>query len=154
MRLSLDRTELELRPERAAVLVDRRILLIADVHLGRVAHMRRSGISLPREAARADLDRLAALRDSVRPAHIVFLGDLFHSDPNDEWTLLARWLADRSDIHHTLVAGNHDRGFQHTWTAIDGLEVVDRLDVDDLVLTHEPTEVEPGWNVCDTSTPG
>ena len=154
MRLSLDRTELELRPERAAVLVEHRTLLIADVHLGRVAHMRRAGISLPIEAARADLDRLSALRAAVDPAHIVFLGDLFHSDPNEEWELFADWLGQQADVRYTLVAGNHDRAYVHTHSSMPGLEITDGLDMNDLTLIHEPDVVNEGWAICGHVHPG
>ena len=72
-------TELTLLPEKAIWIEDRSILIIADVHLGKVSHFRSEGIGLPSQAETHSQNTLSLVLDKYLPKEVVFLGDLFHS---------------------------------------------------------------------------
>jgi uncharacterized protein len=90
-------------------------LIVADVHLGKGAALRRAGIGWPRGGTRADLQRLAALIAHYGAQRLLVLGDLFHTQPVAGEPLFADFDAFRA-AHRTLalvaVQGNHDRAAQ------------------------------------------
>jgi DNA ligase-associated metallophosphoesterase len=105
--------DLELCPERAAFVPQRRELLLADVHLGKAAAFRRAGKPLPRGTTLAELARIDALVERKGAERLTILGDLFHAAV-DVASPTARafrgWLERRSQtLEITLVRGNHDR---------------------------------------------
>ena len=54
-------------------------LLLADIHLGKVGHFRKSGIPVPRKVESVFYDKISKLKNSLNFSQIIFLGDLFHS---------------------------------------------------------------------------
>ncbi len=87
-------------------------LIITDLHLGKTAAFRRSGIPVP-EATTADdlarLDRLVAEHQSKR---LIILGDFFHSAAGRQpemMDVVADWCDRNSGLEVILVPGNHDR---------------------------------------------
>lgn len=99
---------LELHPFRAAYWEAQGALLIADLHLGKVAHFRRNGIPAPMAASGANWDRLISLFLDFQPQRVLFLGDLFHSSHNQEWLEFSQLMARFSEIRFELILGNHD----------------------------------------------
>jgi DNA ligase-associated metallophosphoesterase len=99
---------LELLGERALWWPERRVLFIADAHLGKAGHFRKAGIPVPQAVGEAGLRRLKALCEAFHPEELYFLGDLFHSDRNAEWEALCALLAEFPATRFTLVLGNHD----------------------------------------------
>ena len=98
---------LELLPGGGVHWPARRILFVADLHLGKAAVFRRRGIPVPDGAEAHDLDRLARIRDALGLETLVILGDLVHGpgawNPELEDRLGASLPALR-----ILVRGNHD----------------------------------------------
>ena len=86
---------------------EKNILLISDVHLGKVAHFRKHGMAIPNDAIFENFTRLNVVVDFFKPETIIFLGDLFHSKMNKEWELFAKWTKEISR-EIILVEGNHD----------------------------------------------
>jgi len=83
------------------------MLLISDVHLGKVSHFRKFGAAVPQKAIQKNFDLLNEAVAFFKPNTIVFMGDLFHSSLNKEWDLFEKWSAAiTSKI--ILVSGNHD----------------------------------------------
>ncbi|WP_339865417.1 ligase-associated DNA damage response endonuclease PdeM [uncultured Algoriphagus sp.] len=126
-------------PEKVAFLPKHRMLVIADVHLGKASHFRKEGIMIPLPEISPDFLRLHALITSLEPSKVVFLGDLFHSSLNKEWEDLKNFIQLFPSIHFVLTKGNHDilapEIMQET-----SIEVVAELGVGEhLLLTHEPT---------------
>jgi metallophosphoesterase superfamily enzyme len=112
---------IELHPSGALWLPSISTALIADLHLGFAWAQRRRGELWPLTDAGAAAG-LSALRDQLRPATIVLLGDVVHApNPSPEEDAVInetlRSLESRSRI--ICVAGNHDRGlnFQSEWRA-------------------------------------
>lgn len=132
---------LHLLPQKAAWLPERRLLLVADVHLGKAVSFRRLGVPVPRGTTRDTLERLAALVEAQGARHVVFLGDLLHSrhvHAPGALDALARWRARHAALSMTLVRGNHDDRAGDPPPAL-GIEVVDEpLRLDGLALCHHP----------------
>ncbi|MFT3690350.1 ligase-associated DNA damage response endonuclease PdeM [Paenirhodobacter sp.] len=98
------------RPSGALWWPERRMLIVADLHLGRSErYARRGGALLPPFEVVDTLDRLEAEIAALDPAHVVSLGDAFDDD------LAARRLAPETRIHGMAtgrdwlwICGNHD----------------------------------------------
>ena len=144
--LITDRTPtLNLCPELCLNMPEHRLLVISDVHMGRVQHMRRNGLAIPSAAAQKDLHALVRVISTYQPQCCLFLGDLFHSLPNSEWPQLFQALEEFGDMQLLLITGNHDRFVaphlppnweQHSEWELDGIR-----------FCHEPSE-KPGFEIC------
>src|SRR5690606_42158970 len=72
--------------------------------LGKVGHFRKAGIGIPKEMEQQDLALISDLIHEYKPLKIIFLGDLFHSDMNNDWDWLVMW---RSDRKSTRLNSSH-----------------------------------------------
>ncbi|MEM8523428.1 MAG: ligase-associated DNA damage response endonuclease PdeM [Bacteroidota bacterium] len=114
-------------------------LLIADLHLGKVKHFRKSGFAVPTSASNENWDKLISLLLEFHPKRVIFLGDLFHSEYNDIWEELGNLIQQFSSIRFILVKGNHDILSEENYQSA-GLEVCDELLLQNFLLTHHPQE--------------
>ncbi|RMF37783.1 MAG: ligase-associated DNA damage response endonuclease PdeM [Alphaproteobacteria bacterium] len=100
------------RPSGALWWAARRLLCVADLHLGKSERFaRRNGCLLPPYETRETLDRLAAEIDRLDPAAVVCLGDSFDDDAAAEGLSgddLARLLGLIAGRRWIWVSGNHD----------------------------------------------
>ena len=148
-------TELLLLPEKAVFFPDHRILLIADLHLGKVNHFRRSGIPVPIGVNTKNLELLIQLINRLKPKRIVFLGDLFHSYYNEEWEALSHVVRHFIECKFELVRGNHDimSALQYERCLLD---VYEQIEVDSFLLTHEVLDYIPNnkYNIYGHVHPG
>lgn len=144
-RLQLCGQHLLLHAFRALYWEEQDSLLIADLHLGKAAHFRRSGIAVPAAVGDANLDKLISLLIDFRPARVLFLGDLFHSDYNNQWLVFCELLEQFPNIHFELILGNHDI-LDVSFYESSGLIVHEEmLDLEPFLLTHHPlTELPDG----------
>ena len=99
---------LQLHPDRAVYWPARKILLLADLHLGKGAHFRRAGIAVPQLVSDVNFARLRGLLEDFEPHRVMLLGDLFHSDHNHVWASFCDFTAAHPHISFELVPGNHD----------------------------------------------
>ncbi len=100
-----------LLPEHALWWPAGRVLMVADLHLGKAATYRALGQPVPGGTTRENLARLSALIHHYQPAQLVFLGDFLHAVLGKTATLLealAVWRADHALLDCVLVRGNHD----------------------------------------------
>ena len=132
-------TELTLLPEKAIWIEARSILIIADVHLGKVIHFRSEGIGLPSQAETHSQNTLSLVLDKYLPKEVVFLGDLFHSKINNSFDILKNLLLRYQETKFTLIRGNHDIYSENHYHDL-GITVVAEQFIDKLWLTHEPQE--------------
>jgi len=128
------------------------MLLISDVHLGKVAHFRRHGLALPPDSAAGNFKQLTSVADHFQAQTICFLGDLFHSKLNNEWFAFEDWVNSRNE-KIVLVSGNHDIISPTMYTAI-GVEVLPEKIVNTFLLTHEPEIREGLFTFCGHIHPG
>jgi len=121
-------------------------LLISDVHLGKVSHFRKHGAAVPQKAIQANFDLMNEVVDFFNPNAIYYLGDLFHSHINNEWSLFENWIS-KSIIKIILINGNHDIISPLKYEAL-GIKILDELVEKNFLLTHHPEEREGFFNFC------
>ncbi|MFZ1806467.1 MAG: ligase-associated DNA damage response endonuclease PdeM [Cyclobacteriaceae bacterium] len=138
----IQETNLQLLPQKAVLVPDERILLVADLHLGKANHFRRSGIPVPNAVNSKNLETLIELINSHQPEKVIFLGDLFHSSYNEEWEALGQIVRHFGSTEFQLVRGNHDIMSELQYKRCH-LNVVEQLEMGPFLLTHEPLEVIP-----------
>lgn len=130
---------LVLHAERALWWPARRWLLVADVHFGKGAMLRRAGVAVPTGQTVDDLARLDALISHYRPERLLVLGDLVHgrTPPDSPWQAAVRaWRQRHGAVEMALVAGNHDR---HADPAALGFAALgDRVDAGPFAFCHAP----------------
>lgn len=131
-----------LLPERAIFWQEKQYLLLSDAHLGKAGHFRKHGAPIPRAIHDRDLAILTELVSHWSPHTLVILGDLFHSDLNNEWLDFERWLQQHPHLPVVLVKGNHDVlpevVYQHPTLTV----YPEAWEVAPFLLTHQPV-VEP-----------
>lgn len=130
-------TALLLLPEKAIYIPEFRVLVLADLHLGKSMHFRKSGLPLPVHGNEKDYRVLDMLVNCYRPERIMFLGDLFHSDHNHEWERFALWRHQYTSLDMLLVEGNHD--IMHPRHYLDaGITTMEAAVLGGILWTHEP----------------
>ena len=150
--ITLHTEKFSLDPTGAIFWHDQNMLLIADVHFGKVAHFRKYGAAVPSKASSKNYDKLEEVIARHKPETICFLGDLFHSTLNNEWKLFEAW-TQKTTAKIILVSGNHDIISPHKFEDL-GIEVVEKLDIKPFLLTHHPTERENYFNFSGHIHPG
>jgi uncharacterized protein len=131
------------------------VLMVADVHLGKGAVFRRSGIAVPSGDTLADLSRLDALLAAFHARALWVLGDLVHGSARTDTPWLGdvrAWRARHARVHMQLIAGNHDRHFN---TASLGFEVLPgEQRRGPFVLRHHPEASDAGYVLAGHVHPG
>ncbi|WP_407426010.1 ligase-associated DNA damage response endonuclease PdeM [Arcticibacter sp.] len=128
-----------LLPEKAIFWVQQKILIVSDLHIGKVGHFRKAGIAIPKLLEQEELSVLTDLIEQYKPGQIIFLGDLFHSEHNDDWNWLVLWCGLFPEVEMILVKGNHDI-LHPDYYANAGFKVFDELVLAPFKFTHEPEE--------------
>ncbi len=135
---SLCAQTLTLLPERAIFWQERHYLLLSDAHLGKAGHFRKHGAAISGAIHDKDLAVLTGLVSQWQPKALVILGDLFHSDLNNEWLAFEQWLQQHAALPVVLVKGNHDilpeAVYQHPNLTV----YPESWTVEPFLLTHEP----------------
>jgi len=145
----------ELLPQKAIYWPSKRILLLADVHLGKINHFRKSGIPVPTKANDKNIEILMELVWAKKPDRIICLGDLFHSHYNPAWEVFGEVVKHFTAISFELIMGNHDimSALQYQRK---GIRVYDSLVIESFLLTHHPLEAvdENYYNLAGHIHPG
>lgn len=124
-------------PDRCIFWEEQNTLILADLHLGKTGHFRKSGIAVPQSIYKADLQRLIAQLYLFKVERLIIVGDFTHSTANKELDLFLKWRNDFSLLHIDLVKGNHDileDGWYH-----DANIIIHEWDlvVNDILFRHE-----------------
>lgn len=133
-----------LHPTGALYWIEKAMLLISDVHLGKVSHFRKHGAAVPRKAILRNYELLQEAIAFFNPREICFLGDLFHSAINMEWKLFEDWVS-KTEIKMILVAGNHDIISPLKYEDLS-IKLIEEWVLDTFLLTHHPEEREGFFN--------
>ncbi len=141
MWIQLAGQEVELLPQKALFLPATRSLLVADMHVGKAMHFRKSGMPLPADASERDFEVLAGIIETHAPKEIIFLGDLFHSHQNVEWSALEFFLNQYSAIRFALVPGNHDRFSAHFLPGLRMDLLPENYELGPFLLSHAPSAI-------------
>jgi len=123
--------------ERALYIDEIRVLVLADLHFGKVNHFRRAGLPVPTSATSRNAERLISLIQELEPARTIFLGDLFHSAYNDDWEVVGQIVRHFPACTFDLVRGNHDVLSDLQYTR-QGIHMLEQESLGNLLLTHEP----------------
>ncbi len=129
----------ELLPEKALFLRDERVLIVSDLHFGKVNHFRQAGLPVPRSANQKNAENLIDLINCWKPLRTVFLGDLFHSHYNEEWEVVGQIIKNFPVCSFELVIGNHDIMSLQQYER-KNIKVAKQVDIGSWLLTHEPME--------------
>lgn len=151
-RITIHNNTFLLQPTGTIFWETQQILLIADVHLGKVAHFRKHGSAVPQDAILKNFEQLDEAISCCNPKEVCFLGDLFHSALNTEWLLFEKWVA-RQSARLSLVVGNHDVIAPGRFTSL-GIRLYEERIVGSFLLTHHPEEREHLFNFCGHIHPG
>lgn len=152
MKIQIQDETFILHPSGAVFWEDQNILIISDVHLGKVSHFRKHGIAIPQNAVAENFKRLTDVIENFCPEKVIFLGDLFHSAKNTEWNLFENWVT-KCKSQLILVAGNHDIIDEKHYHQI-GISVVQILEIGNFFFTHHPTEKDDLFNFSGHIHPG
>lgn len=158
LEISLLDQDLVLLPQKAIYWKQERALIAADVHLGKVGHFRKAGIAVPRDMEQDDLAILSDLIEEYKPIRIIFLGDLFHSDMNNDWEWFALWRKHFAHIQIMLIKGNHDIIHDSYYTQLD-VSLHKQLIMGPFLMLHHPLSDEKlmqarGYVFCGHIHPG
>ncbi|WP_375578090.1 ligase-associated DNA damage response endonuclease PdeM [Marivirga tractuosa] len=131
---------------------------IADFHLGKTTHFRKSGIAVPMAIITAEIDRIENIISKFRPKRIFFLGDLFHSDLNHEWNIFNEFLEQHPTIEFILIKGNHDI-LNDAVYKLSHLKIEEEpFNLTPFVLSHHPLDKkelkQEDLNICGHIHPG
>jgi len=134
----IENQNLLLIPEKAIFWIEKKILLIADLHLGKVGHFRKSGIPIPRELEQEDLAVLSDLILAYQPEELLILGDFFHSHMNSDWNWIALWRQQFPHLRIHLVKGNHDLLKEEDWRSMEIEMHENILEIPPFSFCHHP----------------
>ncbi|MBZ4187840.1 ligase-associated DNA damage response endonuclease PdeM [Niabella beijingensis] len=119
-----------------------RLLVLADLHLGKTGYFRAHGIPVSTGVVNDDLERLSGLIREFRPLQVLVAGDLFHHRYNSEVELFRDWRKEHETLSFLLVPGNHDR---HMNSGHDSLGITmtrETHQVGPFRFIHEMTEIK------------
>ncbi len=150
--IEIKNNEFQLHPSGAIFWEAQNMLLIADVHLGKITHFRKHGAAIPANAAFKNLEKLTEIANQFQPKTICFLGDLFHSKLNEEWQDFEKWV-EYCNAEIILISGNHDIIPKYLYEDL-GINVIDELLLDGFYLTHHPSEIKGTFNFSGHIHPG
>jgi len=139
-RFLLHNQTLWLSPERCIYWEEQNSLIVSDLHFGKTGHFRKSGIAVPQNVYKEDLQRLVNQVQYYKPQQLIVVGDLFHSVQNKELDFFKKWRLDFSQLHIQLVKGNHDI-LKKDWYTAANISVTDtHLHVGNFCFVHDIKE--------------
>ncbi len=147
--------DLLLLPEKAIYWKNKKLLLLADAHLGKVGHFRKAGIPVPQDAVYKDYEILTAIIKEYDVASLYILGDFFHSDYNKELELFSEWKQKHTQLDILLIRGNHDVLPDAFYERVNVKVVEGHLVAEPFILSHKPLVKESHlYNIAGHIHPG
>jgi len=108
LRFLFQQQTLWLSPARCIFWEEENVLILSDLHFGKSGHFRKSGIGIPQNIFKEDLQRLFSQIQFFNPKVLLITGDMFHSHANKELDFFLKWRNDFAPIEFLLIRGNHD----------------------------------------------
>ncbi|MEP3387937.1 MAG: ligase-associated DNA damage response endonuclease PdeM [Reichenbachiella sp.] len=135
-----------LLPEKVIFWEEQKALILSDLHIGKASHFRKAGVPISSHIHVNEFFVLDAIIEEFNPEKILFVGDLFHSDHNQEWDLFYNWAHNYEHVELILIKGNHDI-LPESLYRNSRLKVVEKLLIDNIEFTHERNEKSDGYNI-------
>jgi DNA ligase-associated metallophosphoesterase len=152
--ISIKNNTLVLIPEKAIFWQEEKALIVADLHIGKANHFRKSGLAVPEAANKENFEKLLSCMMAYKPEKVIFAGDLFHSAYNQAWEEVGEFLQNYKHIQFYLTVGNHDVLSLHQYEKF-GLHVVERYSKNGIEITHHPEILTNGnYNLAGHIHPG
>jgi DNA ligase-associated metallophosphoesterase len=139
-RFSLHQQTLWLTTERCIYWEEQNCLIVSDLHFGKTGHFRKSGIAVPQNVYKEDLQRLVHQLQYYKPQQLLVVGDFFHSVQNKELDFFKKWRSDFSQLHIHLVKGNHDILKKEFYTAADIFVTENHFHLERFCFVHDINE--------------
>ncbi|NVK03213.1 MAG: ligase-associated DNA damage response endonuclease PdeM [Flavobacteriia bacterium] len=154
MKIVLQNEDVEITAERTLWFERKQTLFLSDVHLGKATHFRKAGMYISGKTGFKDLDRIAFQLRHFQPNRIVFLGDLFHSEYNQEWEAFIDLRNHFKEVEFILIEGNHDI-MDLKFYERAGVKVIEEGYIEDgWEWRHHPSENPVGFQICGHIHPG
>jgi len=122
---------------------EQQALILADLHLGKTGHFRKSGIAVPQTVFKEDMQRLVNLIQFHKPRQLIIVGDMFHSESNKELELFSRWRNNFSSLDIHLIKGNHDILDERWYAGANICLHMNELEIENFVFRHDYSGVSP-----------
>lgn len=148
--LTLFGESLILDGRRALILPSRRIVAIADLHLGKAEAFQKRGMAVPVGNQNEDLRRLQTLVEDYEADQLYILGDFVHEKAS--WSKGLELEVDdflqRNKITLKVIRGNHDRGLR--LPSLERLELhEEEIRLNNFSFRHEPaSEMTDYFTIC------
>jgi uncharacterized protein len=126
-----------LSPARCIYWEEEKALILSDLHFGKTGHFRKSGIGVPQNIYKEDLQRLFAQIQFFKPDTLLIAGDMFHSRANKEIDFFLKWRNDIAGVSIFLVKGNHDILTAGFYEDANIKVAIKKLSVKDFCFTHD-----------------
>ena len=133
----LNNQTLWLSSERCILWEDQKALILSDLHFGKSGHFRKSGIAVPQNVFKEDLQRLFAQIQYFNPRQLLIVGDFFHSSVNKEISMFLKWRNDLPHLKIHLIKGNHDILTKKFYEDADITVINETLSMENFCFTHD-----------------
>ncbi|MEP6597684.1 MAG: ligase-associated DNA damage response endonuclease PdeM, partial [Ginsengibacter sp.] len=133
----LNNQTLWLSSERCILWENQKALILSDLHFGKSGHFRKSGIAVPQNVFKEDLQRLFAQIQYFNPGQLLIVGDFFHSSVNKEISMFLKWRNDLPHLKIHLIKGNHDILTRKFYEDADIAVINQTLAIENFCFTHD-----------------
>lgn len=137
LRFSFHNQTLWLSSARCLFWEEENALILSDMHFGKSGHFRKSGIGIPQNIFKEDLQKLFAQIQFFKPKTLLIAGDMFHSSPNKEMDFFQKWRNDFSNVDFYLIRGNHDILSNKFYKEANIKVFENKLLIKDFCFTHD-----------------
>ncbi|MEO7960334.1 MAG: ligase-associated DNA damage response endonuclease PdeM [Ginsengibacter sp.] len=133
----LQKQTLWLSPARCIFWEEEKALILSDLHFGKSGHFRKSGIGVPQNIYKEDLQRLFTQIQFFKPSMLLIAGDMFHSNANKEIDFFVKWRKDVPGVRFHLIKGNHDL-LSKKFYEKSGIDVsLQKMSIGNFCFTHD-----------------
>lgn len=139
LRFLFHQQTLWLSPARCIFWEEESVLIVSDLHFGKSGHFRKSGIGIPQNIFKEDLQKLFSQIQFFKPKIVLIAGDMFHSTQNKELAFFMKWRNDIPHIEFYLVRGNHDILPKKFYKEANIKVFENKLSIGDFCFTHDIT---------------
>ncbi|MCH5599401.1 ligase-associated DNA damage response endonuclease PdeM [Niabella ginsengisoli] len=154
MEIIFNNEQIVLSPHRAAFWPRKKILFLADMHLGKTSYFRSKGIQIPSSVMSDDLARLTFLIDKYKAESIVVAGDMFHHNYNSDINIFKQWRETKTDVRFVLVPGNHDKLLGIDYDNLGIMVTEEEYILDPFTIIHQPPKSVEQFSISGHIHPG
>ena len=138
IRIRIKNQNLRLLPQKALYWEEEKTLIISNLHLGKITHIRHEGIPVPSNSIERNFNRLTQLMNELEVNRIIFTGDLYHGKENEEWKIFSDWRKEHPSVEMNMVMSKNDISPRINYKNLS-IEVSDcTLQINPFTFCHHP----------------